>query len=184
MLLGKKVMTNLDSILKTRDTTLPTKVSQSYGFSSSIVRMWELDYKENWLPQNWFFWTVVLEKILESSLDCKEIQSVHPKGNQSWIFKGRTDIETETPIIWPPDAKNEFTVKDPDAGKDWSQEKKGTTGGWNTWMASSNCWTWVWASSRSWWWTGRPGVLQSTGWQRLTWLSNWTELMEKIWKLF
>ena len=89
--------------------------------------MWELDYKESWAPKNWCFWTVVLEKTLESYLDCKEIQPVHPKGDQSWIFIGRTDAEAETPIIWPPDVKHWLTGKDPDAGKDWRQEEKGTT---------------------------------------------------------
>ena len=89
--------------------------------------MWELDYKESWVPKNWCFWTVVLEKTLESPLDCKEIQSANPKGNQSWLFFGRTDVETETPILWPPDAKNWLIEKDPDAGKDWRQEEKGPT---------------------------------------------------------
>ena len=101
--------------------------SQSYGFSSSYIWMWELDYKESRAPKNWCFWTVVLEKTLESTLDCKEIQPVHPKGNQSWIFTGRTATEAETPILWPPDAKNWLTGKDPDAGKDWRQEEKGMT---------------------------------------------------------
>ena len=100
--------------------------SQSYGFSNSHVWMWELDYKESWAPKNWHFWTVVLEKSLESPLDCK-IQPVHPKGNQSWIFIGRTNAEAETPILWPPDAKNWLIWKDPDAGKDWRQEEKRTT---------------------------------------------------------
>ena len=101
--------------------------SQCCGFSSSHVWMRELDYKESWEPKNWCFWTVVLEKTLESPLDCKDIKPVHPKGNQSWIFIGRTDAETETPILWPPDAKKWLTGKDPDAGKDWRQEEKGTT---------------------------------------------------------
>ena len=101
--------------------------SQSYGFSSSHVWMWELDHKESWALKNWCFWTVVLEKTLESPLDCKEIKSVHPKGNQSWIFIGRTDVEAETPILWLPDAKNWLIWKDPNAGKDWRQEEKGTT---------------------------------------------------------
>ena len=101
--------------------------SQSCGFSSSHVWMWELDYKESWVPKNWRFWTVMLEKTLESPLDCKEIQPVHPKGDQSWVFIGRTDAEVETPILWPPDAKNWLTWKDSDAGKDWRQEEKGTT---------------------------------------------------------
>ena len=101
--------------------------SQGYGFSSSHVRMWELDHKESWVPKNWCFWTVVLEKTLESPLDCKEIQSVNPKGNQSWIFTGRTDAEVETPMLWTPDGKNWLIEKDPDAGKDWRWEEKGMT---------------------------------------------------------
>ena len=99
--------------------------SQGYGFSSSHVWMWELDYKESWGPKNWCFWTVVLEKTLGSPLDCKEIQPVHPKGNQSWI--GRTDVEAETPVLWPPEAKSWLIWKDCDAGKDWRQEEKRTT---------------------------------------------------------
>ena len=128
LLLGRKAMTNLDSILKSRDITLPTSLSsQSFGFSSSHVWMWELDYKESWGQKNWCFCTTVLEKTLESPLDCKEIQLVHPKGNQSWIFIGRTDVEAETPILWPPDAKSWIIWKDPDAVKDWRWEEKGTT---------------------------------------------------------
>ena len=99
--------------------------SQGYSFSSSQVWMWELDYKESWAWKNWCFWTVVLEKTLESPLDCKEIQPVHPK-DQCWVFIGRTDVEAETLILWPPDAKNWLIGKDPDAGKDWRQEEKGT----------------------------------------------------------
>ena len=99
--------------------------SQSYGFSSSHVWMWELDHKESWALKNWCFWTVVLEKTLESPLDCKEIQPVHPKGDQSLVFIGRTDVEAETPILWPPDAKSWLIWKDPDAGKDWRKEEKG-----------------------------------------------------------
>ena len=122
-------MTNLDSIFKSRDITLPTKVHLvKLWFSISHVWMWQLDYKESWVPKNWCFWTVVLEKTLESPLDCKEIQPVHPKKrNQSWIFIGRTDAEAETPVLWPPDVKNWLIWKDPDAGKDWGQEEKGTT---------------------------------------------------------
>ena len=101
--------------------------SQSYGFSSSHVWMWELDYKERWVPKNWCLWTVVLEKTPESPLDCKEIQPVHPKGNQSWVFIGRTDAEAETLILWPPDGKSWLIWKDPDAWKDWRQEEKGPT---------------------------------------------------------
>ena len=122
--------------------------SQSYGFSSSHVWMWELDHKESWEPKNWWFWTVVLEKTLESPLNCKEIKPVNPKGNQSWIFIGKTDAQA--PILWPPDAKNWLIGKDADAEKDWRQEKTGTTDGW---MASPTRWMWVWASPRSWWWT-------------------------------
>ena len=112
--------------------------SQGYGFSSSHVRMWEMDYKENWVLKNLCFWTVMLEKTLESLLDCREIQPVHPKGNQFWIFIGKTDAEVETPILWPPDVKNWLIWKDPDAGKDWRQEEKGMTDdemvGWYHWL--------------------------------------------------
>ena len=99
--------------------------SQSYGFSSSHVRLWELDYKESWMLKNWCFGTVVLEKTLKSPLDCKENQPVHPKGNKSWIFIGKTDAEAETPILWSPDAKDWLIWKDPDAGKDWRWQEKG-----------------------------------------------------------
>ena len=131
LLLGRKAMTNLDSILKSRDITLPAKVHlvKAMVFSSSHVWMWELNYKENWAPKNWCFCTVVLEKTLECPLDCKEIQPVHPKGNQSWLFIGRTGAEAEIPIFWPPDVKNWLIWKDLDAGKDWRQEEKGTTEG-------------------------------------------------------
>ena len=129
LLLGRKAMTNLDSILKSRDITFANKgpSSQSHGFSNSHVWMWELDYKESGLPKNWCFWTVLLEKTLESPLDCEEIQPVHPKGDQSWVFIGRTDAEAETPILWPPDAKNWLIGKDPDAVKAWRWEEKGMT---------------------------------------------------------
>ena len=120
-------MTNLDSTLKSRDITLLTKVCIVYGFSSSHVWMWELDYKESWAPKNWYFWTVVLEKTLESPLVCKMSKPVNPEGNQSLIFIGRTDAEAEVPILWLPDAKNWLIGKDPDAGKDWRQEEKGMT---------------------------------------------------------
>ena len=140
--------------------------SQGYGFSSGHVWMWELDCKESWTLKNWCFWTVVLEKTLGSPLDCKEIQPVHPKGNQSWIFIESTDAEAEKPILWPPDVKSWLIGKDPDAGKDWRWEKKGTTG-WDCWMASLTWWTWVWVSSGSWWWTGKPGVLQPIESQRV-----------------
>ena len=129
LLLVRKAMTNLDSIFKSRDITLPSKVClvQGYSFSSGHVWMWELDYKERWAPKNWCFWTVVLDDTLENLLDWKEIQPVHPEGNQSWIFTVRTDAETEAPILWPSDAKNWLIGKDPDAGKDWRWEEKGTT---------------------------------------------------------
>ena len=117
--------------------------SQSYGFPSSHVWMWELDYKESWAPKNWCFWTVVLEKTLESPLDCKEIKPVNPGRNQSWIFLGRLDTEAETPILWPPHAKSWLVGKDPDAGREGGQEEKGTTEGWDGWMASPTQWTWV-----------------------------------------
>ena len=129
--------------------------------------MLELDPKDGWVLKNWCFWAVVLEKTLESSLDCKEIQPVHPKGNQSRIFIGRTDAEAEAPILWPPDVKNWLTVKGPDVGKALKSGGKGADRGWDGWMASPTRWTWVWASSGRWWRTGEPGVLQSMGSQRV-----------------
>ena len=129
------------------------------------------------MPKNWCFWTVVLEKTLESPLDCKEIQPIHPKGNQSWIFIGRTDAVAETPILWPPEAKNRLIWKDPDAGKDWRREEKGTTE--HEMVALLTQWTWVWVNSRAWWLTGRSGMLQSMGSQRVRhdWESelNWVK---------
>ena len=128
LLLGRKVMTNLDGILKSRDITCQLRsFSLRLCFSSSDAWMWELDYKESWVQKNWYFWTVVLEKTLESPLDCKEIQPVHPKGNQSWIFIGKSNIEAKTTILWLPDLKSWLIGKDPDAGKDWRQEKKWMT---------------------------------------------------------
>ena len=126
--------------------------------------MLELDHKESWAPKNWYFWTVVLEKTLESPLDCKEIQPVHPKGDQSWILIGRTDPDAETPILWPPDAKSWLIWKDPDGGKDWGQEENGMTDGW---IASQTQWTWIWVDSGSWWWTVKPGILRFMGLQRV-----------------
>ena len=121
-------MTKLYSILKNRDITLPTKVHLVKAMVFPVVIwMWELDYEESWAPKNWCFWTVVLKKALESPLDCKEIQPVHPKGDQSWVFIGRSDAKAETPILWPLDAKSWLLWKAPDAGKDWGQEEKGTT---------------------------------------------------------
>ena len=124
---------------KDLDTTrwLSTKVD-NYILFGELTWMWELDYKETWALKNWCFWTLVLEKTLESPLDCKESQPVHSKGNQSWIFIGRTDAEAETPTLWPPDSKNWLIWKDPDAGKDWRWEEKGTTedemAGWHHWL--------------------------------------------------
>ena len=136
-LLGRKVMTNLDSIFKSRDINLLTKICLVKAMVFPVVMYGcELDYKESWVPKNWCFWTVV-EKTLESPLDYKEIQPVHPKGDQSWVFIGRTDAEAEAPILWPPDGKNWLIGKDPDAGQDWRWEK-GTTEdevvGWHHWL--------------------------------------------------
>ena len=135
--------------------------------------MWELDYKESWVLKNSFFWTVVLEKTLESPLDCKEIQPAQPKGDQSWVFIGGTDAEAETPILWPPHVKSWFTGKDPDAGRDWGQEEKGTIEdemvGWHHWLSGQG---FGW----SWWWTGKPRVLQFMGLQSWTRLGDWSEL--------
>ena len=140
LLLGRKPITNLDSILKNRDITLPTKVHLVKAMVFPVV-MYECEsciIKKIWAPKNWSFWTVVLEKTLESPLDCKEIQPVNPKGNQSWLFIGRTDAEAETSILWLPDVKNWLTGKDPDAGKDGRREEKGMTEdemvGWHHWL--------------------------------------------------
>ena len=129
LLLGRKVMTNLDSILRSRDIILPTKVHlvKAMVFPTGRVWMWELDCEESWAPKYWCFWTVVLEKSLESPLDCKEIQPVHSKGDQPWDFFGRNDSKAETPVLWPPHAKSWLIGKDSDARRDWGQEEKGTT---------------------------------------------------------
>ena len=132
-------MTNLNSIKQRHYFGDKGPSSQSYGFSSSYVWMWELGHKEGWALKNWHFWTVVLGKTLQSPLDCKEIKPDHPKGNESWIFIGRTDAEAEAPILWPPDVKNQLVGKDPDAGKDWGQEgDMGMTEdeiiGWHCWL--------------------------------------------------
>jgi len=153
---------------------LQSPYSQSYGFSRSHVWMWKLDYKESCVLKNWCFWTVVLEKTLESPLDCNEIQPVNPKGNQSWIFIRRTDVDIETPTLWPPDVKNWLLGKD----SCWERLKAGREGddrGWDGWMALPTWWTWVWASSGIWWRTGTSDILQSMGLHRLG--HNWgTEL--------
>ena len=158
-------MTNLDSILKSKDINL--SYSQNYGLSSSHVWMWELDHKEGWAPKNWCFWNVVLKKTLESPLDCKEIQPVDPKGNQPRVFIRRTDTEVEAPILWLRDAKNCTHWKRP-----WCWERLKTkveegSRGWDGWMASSIQWTWTWVNSGRWWGSGRSGVLQFMGMQRV-----------------
>ena len=141
--------------------------SQGYGFSSSHVRMWELDCNDSWALKNWCFWTAVLEKTLESPLDSKEIQPVYPKGYQSWVFIGRTDVEAETPTVWPPDVKNWLNQKILWCWEWLEVEGEGDDRGWDGWMASATQWTWVWADSRSWWWTGWPRMLHFMGLQRV-----------------
>ena len=150
--------------------------SQSHGFSSSNVWMWELDYKESWAPKNWCFWTVVLEKTLESPLDCKEIQPVNPKGNQSRIFIARTEAEAETPILWPPDAENWLIGKDPDAGKHWRWENGMTEDkmvGWHHWLNGHEFeQAQELLMDREAWCVAVHGVAK-----RQTWLSNWETTM-------
>ena len=162
-------MTNLDSILKKQRHYFVNKgpSSQSYGFSSSYVWMWELDHKESWAPKNWCFWTEVLEKTLESPLDCKEIKPVNPKGNQTWIFIGKTDADSETPILGPTDAKNWLIGKDPDAGKDWRQKEKRVAEDEMIRCHHRFNGHWVWANSEREWKTGKPGMLQSMGSQKV-----------------
>ena len=168
--------------------------NQGYGFSSGHVWMWELDCEEGWALKNWCFWTVVLEKTLERPLDCKENQPVHPKGDQSWVFIGRTDAEAEMPILWPPHEKSWLIGKDPDVGRDWGQEEKGTTedemAGWHHWLdAHEFGWTPGVGDGQ----TGRPGMLQFMGSQIVghNWVTelNWTgargeecPLSEKTWE--
>ena len=151
--------------------------SQSYGFSSSHVWMWELDHKESWALKNGYFWAVVLEKTLESLLDCKQIKPVNPKGNQSWIFTGKTDDEAEAPTLatwW-----KELTHWKRSWCWEWLKAGgEGDDRGWDGWMASPSPWTWVWVNSGSWWWTVRPGVLQSMGRKDRRQLRDWTELSD------
>ena len=155
---------------------------QSYSFSSSHVWMWELDYKENWVQKNWCFWTVVLEKTLQSPLDCKEIQPINPKGNQSWLVIGRTEAEGEVSILWPPDAKNWVTGKDPDAGKDWRQEKDMTKDemiGWHHWLNGRESeQALVIVKDGEAWCAAVHGVAKS--W---TWLGNWTATTGACWSV-
>ena len=154
--------------------------SQGFGFSSGYVWMWELDYKESWVPKNWCFRTVVLEKTLESPLDCKEIQPVHPKGDQSWVFIGRTDAEAKTLIFWPPNVKIWLIWKDLDAGKDWRQEEKGTTEdemvGWHRWLDGQSMRNlWELMMDREAWRAAVHGVgksqTQVSDWTKLNWCS-------------
>ena len=171
LVLGRKAMTNLDNILKIRDITLPTEVCIVKAMIFPVVtygcESWTIKKAESQRTDAFKLWC------WRSPLNFKEIKSVSPKGNQPWIFIGKTDAKAEAPIFWPPDAKSWLIWKDPDAGKDWRREKKGTTG-WDDWMASPTRWTWVWASFRSWWWTGKPGVLQSMRSQSRTRLSDRT----------
>ena len=147
--------------------------------------MWELDYKESWAPKNWCFWTVVLEKTLESPLDCKEIQPVHPKGDQSWIFTGRIDAEAETPILWPPDVNSWLTGKDSEAGKDWGKKGKGSDRRWDGWMASPTQWTWLWVNSGRRWRTQQPDMLQSMGLPRVrhTLATEWQQWFKNAFEI-
>ena len=152
---------------------------QGYGFSSGHVWMWEFDYKESWALKNWCFWTMVLEKTLESPLDCKEIQPVYPKGDQSWMFIGRTDVEAETPVLWPPDAKSWLIRKDLMLGKIEGRKRRGQQRmRWLDGITDSMDMNWV--NSGSWWWTGRPGMLRFMGSQGVR--HNWaTELNLTEW---
>ena len=181
-------MINIDNVLKSRDHFVHKgPSSQSYGFSSSCLWMWELDHKEGWAPKNWCFRTVVLEKTLESPLDCNDIKPVNPRENQPWIFIGRTSATAEAPILWL--LSKELTHwKRPGW---WKRLKAGGVGdnrGWDGWMASPTQWTWVWASSGSWWWTGKPGVPQFMGLQRVgyDWATelNWRIFEWRVWRKF
>ena len=161
-------MTTLGHILKSRNITLPTEVhlSQSYGFSCGHVWMWELDCEESWALKNWCFWTMVLEKTLESPLDCKEIKPVNPKWNQPWIFIGRTDAEAESPILWPHHRKADSLEKTLKLGR-LKAGGEGDNRGWDSSMASPTQRILVWASSGRWWRTGKPGMLQYMGSKRI-----------------
>ena len=130
--------------------------------AAAAAWMWYLDYKESWVLKNWCFWTVLFEYTLQTPFDWKENQLVHPKGDQSWVFIGRTDVEAQTSILWPPDAKSWLTWKDPDVER-LRAGGEGDDRGWDGWMESPTQWAWVWERSGNWWWTRRPGVLQSMG---------------------
>ena len=163
LLLGRKAMSIQESILKIRDIALPTKVRLVKAMVFPVVTYgceWKLDHKGSWAPKNWCFWTVVVKKTLESPLDCKEIQAVHPKRNQSWIFIGRSDAEIEALILCPSTSCEELTHwKRPWY---WEGSKTGEEGddrGCDGWMASLSRWTWVWVNSRSWWRAGKPDML-------------------------
>ena len=174
-------MTNLDSIFKSRDITLPTKVWLVKAMVFPVVIYgWKLDYKESWAPKNWCFWTVVLEKTLESLLGCKETQLVKSKGNRSWIFIGRTDAGAKTPILW------HLMWRTDSLEKPWCWERskaegEGDNREWEVWMPSLTQWTCVWVGFRSWWWTEKHGVLQSMGLQKVrhNWATelNWTNFV-------
>ena len=155
--------------------------SQGYGFSRGHVWMWELDCEGDWAPKNWCFWTVVLEKTLESPLDCKEIQPLHSKGDQFWVFFGRNDVKAETPILWHLMRRVDSLEKTLMLGGIRGRRRRGRPG-WDGWMASLTQWTWVWVNSRRWWWTGRPGVLRFMGSQRVRhdWATelNWWDWMQ------
>ena len=148
--------------------------------------MWKLDCEESWALKNWCFWTLVLEKTLESPLDCKEIQPVHSEGDQPWDFFGRNDAKAETPVLWTPHAKSWLIRKDADAGRDWGAGGEGDDRGWDGWMASLTRWTRIWVNSGSWWWTGRPGVLRFLGLQRVRhdWATelNWWLIHVEVWQ--
>ena len=176
--LGRKVMTKLDSIFKSRDITLPTKVHlvKAMVFPVVMYGMWELDCEESWAPKNWCFWIVVLEKTLESPLNCKEIQPVHPKGDQSWMFIGRTDTKAETPILWPPHVKSWLIGKNPDPGRDWGQEQKlmaeDEMAGWHHWLDGHE---FEWTLGVS---DGQWGLACCDSWGRKeTQLSDWTDFL-------
>ena len=193
LLLGRNTVTKLDSILRSRHITLPTKVCLVKAMVFPVViHVWMWDYiglwtKENWVPKNWCFWTVVLDKTIECPLDIKEIKPVSPKGNQSWIFIGRADAEAKTPIVCPPDGKNWLTGKQKQKqnlmlGKIEGRKRRDRRR--DSWMVSLTWWTWVWASSRSWWQIGKPDIVWSMGLQSIKhdWATelNWTGRQFKL----